>query len=205
MAEVLSSYAKQLDQEKMPAGKKKVLLAALDLFSNNGFHATTTANIAKKAGVSEGTIYKYFKSKDDLLSHLLTPLLIKIRDNFFVKLHDYSSLDELVSFIVKDRMKFINDNFDLVKLLIQEVLTGQNYLPYFKDAVFGKNGLLTSIKKIKSDFPEINQDLTLSEIIRIFVGPVFAYVLQKQLFTVKCDEQTELTLIKKQIIAGLTK
>ena len=68
MSEGSSSYLSKINDEKMPAGKKKVILAALDLFSNRGFHATTTAAIAKRAGVSEGTIYKYFRSKEDLLS-----------------------------------------------------------------------------------------------------------------------------------------
>ena len=71
MSQVLNNYAAQLDQAKMPAGKKKVLQTALNLFANYGFHATTTAKIAKQAGISEGTIYKYFKSKDDLLGKLL--------------------------------------------------------------------------------------------------------------------------------------
>lgn len=205
MAEVLSSYAKQLDQEKMPAGKKKVLLAALDLFSNNGFHATTTANIAKNAGVSEGTIYKYFKSKDDLLSHLLTPLLLHIRDNFFVQLNDYSNLKDLIAFIVSDRLKFIETNFDLIKLLAQEILTGKNYLSFFRDAIYGENGLQKSVDNIKQRFPEIKADLTLPEIIRIFVGPLVAYIFQKQLANGKTDEQKELAIIQKQIMAGLTK
>ena len=75
---VLSEYQRQINNKDMPAGKKKVLAAALELFSNNGFHATTTAKIAQLAGVSEGTIYKYFPSKNELLKQLLTLSLIHI-------------------------------------------------------------------------------------------------------------------------------
>ena len=58
MSQVLANYEEQLANAKMPAGKKKVLTTALKLFANNGFHATTTAKIAKQAGVSEGMISK---------------------------------------------------------------------------------------------------------------------------------------------------
>ena len=122
MSQVLNNYAAQLDQAKMPAGKKKVLQTALNLFANNGFHATTTAKIAKQAGVSEGTIYKYFKSKDDLLGKLLEPILFEIKDSFFATIDDSQSLEELVAFIVADRLEFIEVNFAFIRLIIQEVL-----------------------------------------------------------------------------------
>jgi AcrR family transcriptional regulator len=44
--------------------------AALELFSSRGYHDTTTAQIAKKAGVAEGTIYRHFPSKQQLLNEL---------------------------------------------------------------------------------------------------------------------------------------
>lgn len=45
---------------------EKIQSAALALFIKNGIAGTTTKAIAKKAGVSEGSIYNYFKSKEEL-------------------------------------------------------------------------------------------------------------------------------------------
>ncbi len=50
-----------------PAGRDKILEAALDLFAEKGFHATSVDQIAKRAGVSKGLTYNYFKSKEELL------------------------------------------------------------------------------------------------------------------------------------------
>ena len=52
--------------------KDLILDSALDLFSENGYHATSTKLIADKAGVSEALIFKFFKSKDALLEKVIT-------------------------------------------------------------------------------------------------------------------------------------
>src|SRR5260370_17807378 len=44
--------------------------AAIKVFAERGFHTATVAEIARGAGVADGTIYLYFKSKDDLLLRL---------------------------------------------------------------------------------------------------------------------------------------
>lgn len=44
-----------------------ILEAAVKVFAQQGFHQSTVAQIAKKAGVADGTIYLYFKNKDDIL------------------------------------------------------------------------------------------------------------------------------------------
>lgn len=44
--------------------------AALELFTTQGYHASTTPQIATKAGVAEGTIYRHFSSKEHLLNDL---------------------------------------------------------------------------------------------------------------------------------------
>jgi AcrR family transcriptional regulator len=49
------------------ATRQKLLRAGLELFTTVGFRATTTPEIAARAGVAEGTIYRHFSGKEDLL------------------------------------------------------------------------------------------------------------------------------------------
>lgn len=49
---------------------ERLIRSALELFSTRGYHDTTTAQIARKAGVAEGTIYRHFASKQQLLNEL---------------------------------------------------------------------------------------------------------------------------------------
>lgn len=47
--------------------KKKILKSAIELVADKGYASTSTREIAKNAGVSEATIFKYYKNKDQLL------------------------------------------------------------------------------------------------------------------------------------------
>lgn len=47
--------------------RERILETALDLFSRQGFHRTSTRQIAQVSGVAEGTIFNYFRTKQDLL------------------------------------------------------------------------------------------------------------------------------------------
>src|SRR5688572_33375423 len=46
--------------------RKRIVRAALDLFQTKGFETTTTKAIARKAGIAEGTVFNYFRTKEDI-------------------------------------------------------------------------------------------------------------------------------------------
>ena len=55
----------------MTEKKEKILIAALELFAEEGFKPTSTSKIAKRAGVSEGLIFRHFTNKDGLLEAIV--------------------------------------------------------------------------------------------------------------------------------------
>jgi len=59
--------AARIADEEMPA---RILDAALDLFTLMGFHGATVPEVAKRAKVGAGTIYRYFRDKDALVNAL---------------------------------------------------------------------------------------------------------------------------------------
>ena len=57
---------------KKPEERKNEILDAVDeLFSQKGFDGTTTSDILEKVGIARGTLYYYFKSKEDLMDALV--------------------------------------------------------------------------------------------------------------------------------------
>jgi AcrR family transcriptional regulator len=57
----------KISQAHRDARRQQILDAALRCFSRDGFHNTTTADIVRESGVSQGTLYLYFATKDDIV------------------------------------------------------------------------------------------------------------------------------------------
>lgn len=62
--------------------QEKILNAALELFANDGYAATPTSTIAKKAGVSEGLIFRHFENKKGLLDALIQEAEVRLAEIF---------------------------------------------------------------------------------------------------------------------------
>jgi len=60
----------------------RILEAAVKVFARQGFRQSTVAQIAKEAGVADGTIYLYFKNKDDILVHFFSFKAKQVFDRF---------------------------------------------------------------------------------------------------------------------------
>src|ERR671939_1743691 len=61
--------ARSINNVRAPAGDKReaILRAATKVFAHNGYFNSKVADIAREAGVADGTVYLYFKSKEDIL------------------------------------------------------------------------------------------------------------------------------------------
>jgi len=57
----------KITDTKREERRQQILDAATRCFSRDGFHATTTADIVRESGVSQGTLYLYFATKDDIV------------------------------------------------------------------------------------------------------------------------------------------
>lgn len=65
---------RQRSRQRLEQRERTVLDAATRLFASHGFHGTSTRRIAAAAGVSEGTLFHYFGSKNDLMLAILNGL-----------------------------------------------------------------------------------------------------------------------------------
>jgi AcrR family transcriptional regulator len=86
----------------MKEKQEQILNAALKLFVEFGFHATPTSKIAKEAGVANGTLFHYYKTKNELIVALYMFLYKKL-DNYST-----SSVKEEDSLELKLQKIFLN-------------------------------------------------------------------------------------------------
>jgi AcrR family transcriptional regulator len=70
--------------------RKQILNAALKLFTQYGFHGTSTAAIAEEARVANGTLFHYFSSKD----LLIIELYLELKDNLLIGATEKYSVDQ---------------------------------------------------------------------------------------------------------------
>ena len=88
----------------------RILEAAAKVFANQGFHQSTVAQIAKEAGVADGTIYLYFKNKDDILVQFFSHRTKQVFDRFQAEVdRANSSLDKLRYLIHSHLTEFQQD------------------------------------------------------------------------------------------------
>lgn len=62
----------EIDAKKSRTALPRIMRAAVRLFTQKGIERTTIKDIARKAGVAEGALYRHFVSKDELASHLFS-------------------------------------------------------------------------------------------------------------------------------------
>jgi len=67
----MSPRTKQQFEDIRKTSKDKILAVALELFAQNGYQGTSIAQIAKKAKISKGLMYNYFKNKEKLLEEIV--------------------------------------------------------------------------------------------------------------------------------------
>ncbi|MES2512650.1 MAG: TetR/AcrR family transcriptional regulator [Bacteroidota bacterium] len=72
--------------------QEEILKAALKLFVEFGFHGTPTSKIAKEAGVANGTLFHYYKTKNDLILALYTDIKTRLTEHIDSKASKNDSL-----------------------------------------------------------------------------------------------------------------
>ena len=131
--------------------RKKIFDAALRVFAQKGYHNATIDEIAALSGVGKGSVYRYFKSKEDLLTQLLTEHyenIIGRISQIFSREHDVmKQIREMIEVWVK----FIEENYIVYQLIQSEAISGKageatmfydyfiTQFPMFKDRIVSLN------------------------------------------------------------------
>lgn len=115
--------------------KELIMEVALELFAENGFHATSISQIAKKAGISKGLIYNYFESKKDILDELITHGFNEIYENFDLNRDEILTKTEFI-FFIKHNFELLSKNMEHWKLffsLMLQPLVAESFSKDYKE------------------------------------------------------------------------
>ncbi|WP_437288204.1 TetR/AcrR family transcriptional regulator [Sorangium sp. So ce406] len=113
--------------DTLTEAQKKIVEAAVTAFAEQGFHGTATRDIARRAGVAEATIFKYFPSKRDLLLGVLGPAIEQLVGPAMARSMDplfnatYPSFEAFLRALLAERIAFVREHPRLVRILAQEL------------------------------------------------------------------------------------
>lgn len=203
-----------IENSKMPKGKRNVLKAAIKLFSEQGYDGTATAQIAEESGMSQATIFKYFKTKNILLKSIVEPVITNLLpsygNKFITNVSNHStSLEQMVHFIIRDRFDFLVNNKSVVLIIISELLVNDDVREMGMEFVNDKKEQFVDVVwAAMKDTGELRDDVDLLYVLRTIASQLIFYFIQTQkLIPATTDEQIdkELTKIETGVIRAISK
>ncbi|PYI54460.1 TetR/AcrR family transcriptional regulator [Paenibacillus flagellatus] len=132
MSEPVEQWVKELlqsyDEEgKMTEKQLRILNAAIEVFAEKGFAASSTSEIAQRAAVAEGTIFRHYKTKKELLLSIVAPMMSKLIAPFvlrdFSKVLDakYARYEDFMRAVLINRAEFARNHLPVIKIMLQEI------------------------------------------------------------------------------------
>lgn len=99
--------------------RSRILKSALYLFARKGFDGTTTKELAEKAQVAEGTLFRHFINKKAILIEIATQGWVDILTDLLTELSEMASY-QAVAEVMKHRMLHMRENSDLMRVCFME-------------------------------------------------------------------------------------
>jgi TetR/AcrR family fatty acid metabolism transcriptional regulator len=116
--------------------KVQIIDAAIKVFADKGFYNATVADVARTAGIADGTIYLYFKNKDDLLISLFETKMEKILDRFTTALSPALSAKEKLKRFIQLHFQLIEEDQNLAEVFQVELRQSSKFLKDYHNQKF---------------------------------------------------------------------
>ena len=183
MESIEYKFAETLKSSELSLKQRQVLISSLKLFSELGFENTTSNLIAEHAGVSEGTVFSYFKTKEGILDAILSRFLEQVIPEVIADFSDKRFTIEQGTFslflttIVQDRLVFIQNNKMQVKILLSRSLIDKTISEELGNIIV--RSIIKPISPILNQFKEngVIRDWSDERIVRYILALSLSYMI----------------------------
>jgi AcrR family transcriptional regulator len=213
--ESLMQFVEELkDESEMTEKQRRILQASLKLFAAKGFHASSTAEIAKEAGVAEGTIFRHYKSKKDLLLAVVAPVLVKFAAPFILKdvrvifqEQAKKPLAEVLTELYRNRLELIGANEKHVRILLQEAFFHEEIREAMLSTVFQEmKRLAAKLIEERKEAGEL-RPLPTEAVFRMMLSSLLGMILFKHVTEpeeyAKRSEEEQIALTVDMLLYGI--
>lgn len=200
-------------EEELTEKHWQILEAAVKVFSEKGFSAARTSEVAKEAGVSEGTIFNYFKTKKDLLTSMVIPLVVRFFRPLMLmsverifKTRKERPVEDVLLDVMRDRVHLVEKNLPLIKTVAAEAAFHPELLDPVREQLMPK--LVEVASKFfqeeveKGTFRDIDPVLALRGLMSMLGGYVLMKNIAPDALQIE-DEETELRRLLDLYLHGV--
>lgn len=218
MPKTARSRAKTSKPEQ-PAGdtelsdtQRRILTAALEVFSERGYAGASTAEIAARAQVAEKTLFAQFKSKSELLARTLRPsVFLLVEPRAIDRVRDAvsprgKSLEQVLGALMADRLDLAKKHRKKLKLVAHETLLRPDFLANFSPTF--KQRVAPAVLEAMTDLTargQIRTDLPPQTLVRTLVSVIVGYAISRYVlgFESELDDEREVANVVNLITEGL--
>jgi AcrR family transcriptional regulator len=211
VASAISAIADAVEAEEGPMTEKKrrIVEAALACFAEQGYEATATSEIARRAGVAEATIFRHFATKKDLLLRLVRPVAARLlmpaalEELRRLKAETKGRFEEVAKGIMRSRLAFADRYGPFIRILVQELpLHPELRAALFSDAF--RSGLAVLWREVAS-YQESGQirDIPPERILRWFGAIIASYYVTRMFWPGPRNDEAEIEATVDFLLHGI--
>lgn len=148
-----------------------ILRAAIKVFSDNGYFNSKVSDIARQAGIADGTVYLYFKSKDEILRSIFDRAMTEFIEEGKRELATIDSPGKKLARVAELHLEKLGADRDLAVVFQVELRGSTKFMQEFSAAGFAE--YLDIIRRIIEDGQqrgEFRTDITPTIAAKIFYG-----------------------------------
>lgn len=184
-----------IQQQLITARENQILDAAVAVFAEKGFHATTIHQIARHAGIADGTIYNYFDSKTALLLAIFERMRERIVQSGLPTLAQEGDVHAALSATLAQSLNALRDNeFALFRIVVSEMMVNAELRRLYDEKVLaptlalGEAALLAQADEHGIDLAAEDAALTMRLISALVTGLMIHYVMGDETIRAQWDE-----------------
>lgn len=202
-----------LNEKKRPTEKQQSILdAATALFAEKGYASTSTKEISQKAGVAEGTIFKHYKSKKELLIAVVSPVKVELiapmvkEDMYQVLDQDFDRFEDFLCAMIENRTAFLKNNLPLLRILFQEL----PFHPEIKEEIITHIGhdIYERMRAVVEHYQAKGQIIAINHatLIRTIASSLIGYIVSRHFIVPEAewDEEEEVERIIQIMMHGIS-
>jgi len=170
--------------------RRRILEAAVHVFARKGYFAARVADVARKAGVADGTIYLYFRSKEDILVRLFDEVMSEHVEEAREAVRALPSVPERLQAIAERHLTVLGENRDLAAVFQVELRQSTRFMERFTASwLHDYFGLLDEVmgegQRDGSLRPDINRKLAAKMLFGALDETVTSWLLSEKRYPLK--------------------